>query len=249
MNHETSPQLTRRVFGFSLMPALVRRRLFPKPEESFCGVDFRVMRYGFESSNRRFIVIHGDEDTARDVLTDYMNDHMGAAFLVTGKTRLVEVLGAKLDPNRMFSRVGAEKSLRGLNDGIADTKVAEVLAFLDKDRERLLKRLLPPPGGRIFALHNNRDYSVQDEIAASDRTSIRQPGTPRNFFLCTDPRDYEILAKSPFNVVLQSKADPDDGSLSRLAAKRGVRYINLECAIGDYEGQLQRVRWLEDRLE
>ena len=148
----------------------------------------------------------------------------------------------------MFSRVGAEKSLRGLNDGIADTKVAEVLAFLDKDRERLLKRLLPPPGGRIFALHNNRDYSVQDEIAASDRTSIRQPGTPRNFFLCTDPRDYEILAKSPFNVVLQSKADPDDGSLSRLAAKRGVRYINLECAIGDYEGQLQRVRWLEDRL-
>jgi hypothetical protein len=120
--------------------------------------------------------------------------------------------------------------------------------LLDKEREKLLKQLIPHNGSRLFALHNNRDYSVQDEIAASDQTSIRQPATPRNFFLCTSPADYEVLKQSPFNVVLQSRPDPDDGSLSRLAARRGFRYINLECAIGDYEGQLQRVRWLEDRL-
>ena len=108
--------------------------------------------------------------------------------------------------------------------------------------------MLPPKGGRLFALHNNREYSVQDEVAASDQTSIKQPGLPRNFFLCTDPRDFEILKESPYNVVLQSQPDPDDGSFSRLAARLGVRYINLECAIGEYDAQLERVRWLDAHI-
>ena len=89
---------------------------------------------------------------------------------------------------------------------------------------------------------------MQDELASSDQTSIKQPAQPRNFYLCTDPKDYDLLKQSPFNVVLQSKPDPDDGSLSRLAARRGFRYINLECAIGEYEAQLERVRWLDDHL-
>jgi hypothetical protein len=71
---------------------------------------------------------------------------------------------------------------------------------------------------------------------------------PRNFFLCTNPADFEKLRQSPYNVVLQTQAEPDDGSLSRLAARRGFRYINLECAIGDYAGQIERVKWLEDNL-
>ncbi len=99
-----------------------------------------------------------------------------------------------------------------------------------------------------MALHNNRDYSVNDEIAASDQTSISEPKLPGFFFLCTDAKDYEILKESPYNVVLQSKPDPDDGSLSRLAARRGFRYINLESPVGEYEGQQERLRWMDDRL-
>jgi hypothetical protein len=57
-----------------------------------------------------------------------------------------------------------------------------------------------------------------------------------------------VLKQSPFNVVLQSNPDPDDGSLSRLSARRMFRYINLECAIGEFEAQLQRVQWLDDYL-
>jgi hypothetical protein len=123
-----------------------------------------------------------------------------------------------------------------------------VLDFLGNHREMLLKDLIPPQGSRLFAMHNNRDYSVQDELAASDRTSIKQPDQPRNFFLCTDPKDFDILMQSPYNVVLQSRPDPDDGSMSRLAARRGFRYINLECAIGEYDAQLERVRWLDAYL-
>jgi hypothetical protein len=204
------------------------------------------MRYG--RSPRRFLVIHGDENTARDVLTDYMHDHYGVAYMVTNTGRNVQIEGVTIDPNRMFSRVGAEKSIAALNPGIEAAKRDAALAFLDRERRKLVKRLMPGRGSRLFALHNNRDYSVNDEVEGSDRTSLKEPERPREFFLCTDPRDFDILAKSPFNVVLQTKSEPDDGSLSRLAARLGFRYINLECAIGSYEDQMERVRWLEDRL-
>ena len=233
--------IDRRVFVAGWFPAL-----FPKPEVELSGVAFR--RKSFGHSPRRFIVIHGDEGTARDVLDTYMFDHEGVAYLVSGSERNVDVQGLKIDPNRMFSRVGAEKSIRGLNPGVAEDRLRAALDFLDKERGKALRQLVPPKGSRLFALHNNREYSVQDEIAASDATSIQEPDRPRSFFLCTSPADFEVLKKSPFNVVLQSKEEPDDGSLSRLAARMGFRYINLECAIGDYEGQMARVRWLEDRL-
>ena len=220
--------------------------LWHKPVESLCGVEFRVLRYAH--SSRRFLVIHGDEDTARDVLSAYMNDHNGVAYIVTGKMRTVQMHGMTIDPNRMFSREGAERSLKALNPNINPEQVVDVLGFLDDHREKLLRNLMPPKGSRLFALHNNRDYSVNDELAASDQTSIKQPQLPRNFFLCTDPKDFELLKQSPYNVVLQSKPEPDDGSLSRLAARRGFRYINLECAIGEYEAQLERVHWLDDHL-
>jgi hypothetical protein len=57
------------------------------------------------------------------------------------------------------------------------------------------------------------------------------------------------LATSPYNVVLQrSLPKEDDGSLSRLAAKRGVRYINLEVALGRREKQEEMLVWLESHL-
>ena len=235
----------RRAFLFTLLPASFPA-LFHWPRTKLSGVRFAVRSYAH--SSRRFLVIHGDEDTARDVLNAYMYDHDGVAYIVTGTTRDVEINGVKIDPNRMFTRAGAEVSIRAENTNLDPQRVVNVLDYLDKERGKLLKRLIPPKGGRLFALHNNRDYSVQNEIAASDQTSIKQPTNPQAFYLCTDPHDYAILKESPFNVVLQSKADPDDGSLSRLAARRGFRYINLECAIGDYEGQMERLRWLEDRL-
>lgn len=215
-----------------------------KPVEVLGGVEFKVVRNDSRSP-RRYIFIHGNEDTAREVMELHMQAYEGTAFIVTGKDRYVTVAGLKVDPNRMFSRVGAEKSLRDLNPN-ADPVPA--LDLLDREREKLLRRIIPPAGSRLVALHNNREYSVQSEIAASDETSIKQPGLPRHFFLCTDPKDYAVMKQSPYNVVLQSKPDPDDGSLSRLAAKRGFRYVNLECGLGELEAQLERLRWLENHL-
>jgi hypothetical protein len=46
-------------------------------------------------------------------------------------------------------------------------------------------------------------------------------------------------------VVLQNSAPPDDdGSLSRLAGKQGVRYCNLEVALGKEAIQREMLDWL-----
>jgi hypothetical protein len=237
----TGIPLERRSFLFGWFPFA-----FSGSEVSLAGIRFRVIRHG--RSPRRYLMIHGDEDTARDVLTRYMTDHNGVAYIVTGKQRTVEIRGVKIDPNRLFSRAGADFSIRGLNPGVDVERLIDVLDYLDGERGKLLKHLIPGKGSRLFALHNNRDYSVRDELAASNDTSIKQPAQPRNFFLCTDPKDFGILRQSPYNVVLQTEADPDDGSLSRLAARRGFRYINLECAIGEYDAQMERVKWLDEHL-
>ncbi len=178
-----------------------------------------------------------------------MDMYSGIGYLIDNKDRYVTLEGAKIDPNRLFSRAGAEKSLRDQNPGIAQDRLEAALTFLDRHRAELVKRLEPGRGDLLLALHNNVEYSVQEELAQSDDTSIPQPDRPREFFLCTDPKDFAILRKSPYNVVLQNrKPTQDDGSLSRLAAKQGFRYVNLECGLGEFEAQLERVRWLEDHL-
>ena len=67
--------------------------------------------------------------------------------------------------------------------------------------------------------------------------------------MCTDERDFATLATSPYNVVLQNKKPAvDDGSLSRQAAQRGFRYVNLETTLGYYEAQMERLEWLNQNL-
>ncbi|MDQ2898344.1 MAG: hypothetical protein M3Y07_00915 [Acidobacteriota bacterium] len=214
---------------------------------TLAGIPFQVLRNG--RSHRRYLLIHGDEPTAREVLTIHMETHPGIAYLVAGKERNVPLDVGKLDPNRMFSRIGAEANLKKLNPDWTPEKLARALDFLDDERETLVGRLTPPEGGLLIALHNNRNYSVQDEVADSDRVSIKQPERPREFFLCTDPRDYAVLVKSPYNVVLQNRKPAiDDGSLSRLAAHRGFRYVNLECGVGQFEAQIERLGWADRNL-
>ena len=90
---------------------------------------------------------------------------------------------------------------------------------------------------------------MRDEQPISDAGSIREPDNPHAFFLCTDEEDFRKLATSPYNVVLQKKKPPeDDGSLSRLAAARGVRYVNLEVAMGHSARQKEMLDWLEWNL-
>ncbi len=140
--------------------------------------------------------------------------------------------------------------MKRLNPDWSEEKIRTALDILDRGRPRLAKGLLPPPGGLTIALHNNSEgYSVRDEEPISDAGSIREPGNPHAFMLCTDEGDFRKLVGSPYNVVLQKKAPPqDDGSLSRLAAARSARYINIEVAHGQSSRQKEMLDWLEWNL-
>lgn len=227
----------REFLAFGWLPFLRRKHI------SLAGVRFRILRNGRDQ--RHFLMIHGNEETARAVLTRFMETQEGTAYIIESRTRNVRVDSGEIDPNRMFSRVGAEANLKTLNPTWTEGQLEHALHTLDRGREHLLRSLLPRDHRLIFALHNNSEnYSVADEAPLSDATSLRQPGNPHAFFLCTDPADYAILSQSGYNVVLQhDKPSADDGSLSHVCAQRGVRYLNLEVRLGDGDRQLEMLRW------
>lgn len=215
---------------------------------SLAGARFRIIRNG--RSKRRYLLIHGNEESAREVILRHMQTHEGIAYVVESHTRNIPVESLQIDPNRMFSRTGAEASLKRLNANAAPAAIQHALGELDRHRDKLLHALTPPPAGLTIALHNNSaGYSVTDEVPISDQTSLREPANPHAFFLCTDPHDFDVLKTSPYNVVLQQHGPTvDDGSLSRQAAARGFRYVNLEVGLGHPERQHEMLSWLEWNL-
>ena len=232
--------VSRREFAFAAFPFFWRPR-----RVEMVGVRFRVLKKG--EDRRHFVWIHGNETTAGEVLREHMRHRDGRAFLVENGRRNVPVAGGELDPNRMWSREGAEKNLVTLNPLWNFEQLQAVLDTLDRERQHFLDKLLPQRGELLIALHNNSpSYSVNEEVPISDATSIKQPDRPRAFLLCTDSRDYEVLARGPYNVVLQNRAPKeDDGSLSRLAASRRVRYLNIECPLGDAASQREILGFAE----
>jgi hypothetical protein len=215
---------------------------------ALAGARFRIIREGH--SSRRYLVIHGNEEDARRVLLSHMRSRQGIAYEIEGHTRNVSIEGGVIDPNRMFSRVGAEANLKRLNPDWPADRIQAALNVLDRGSEKLVRALLAPPGGITIAMHNNSEnYSVADEEPISDAGSIREPDNLHAFFLCTAPEDFAVLSRSPYNVVLQQHGPKDDdGSLSRLAAIRGVRYVNLEVGLGHSARQKEMLDWLEWNL-
>ena len=209
----------------------------------------------FESRNpadrkRTYVRIHGNETTAREALVNHLEKRAGSALIVTGQKRNVVVAGGSLDPNRMFTREGAERSYKRLNESWGPAELGKALDWLDAERPKLLTALLPAKGGLLVSVHNNSEgYSVSDEIPISDRYCISRPREPHEFFLATDTRDYDKLAHGGYNAVLQSGLKGDeDGSLSRTCARLGVRYVNLEVGAGNLPMQIEMLAFLEKAL-
>jgi hypothetical protein len=215
---------------------------------SLAGIEFERVASG--ARRRSYLRIHGNEATAREALLAHMEKHSGQALIVTGRERMVTVAGGRLDPNRMFTREGAEKSYRRQNPSWGAAELGEALDWLDGERPKLLAALLPEKGGLLVSVHNNSaGYSVQDEIPISDRTHLPREGDGHEFFLATESRDFEMLARGGHNVVLQNGLKgEEDGSLSRTCARLGVRYVNLEVGAGKLALQIEMLEILERAL-
>ena len=215
---------------------------------SFGGIEFDVVQNG--ESNRRYIWLHGDEQTARMALERHMKTNKGKAFLVTGIVRESEFFGGLIDPNRIFSSKGAKANIQKYNHKWSRAKKEETLEIINKDRGPFLEKVFPNNGGLIVALHNNfKGYNVKKELDKSDAVSIKKDQNPRDFFICTNRADFDILSKSPFNVVLQeSLPKKDDGSLSWAAMRHGVRYVNIETRLGWLSQQTKMLNYIEKNL-
>jgi hypothetical protein len=229
---------------------LVTAGIFPfslfRRDPAIAGIRFREVRRG--TDRRRYIWIHANEQTAREVLENHMSRVDGRAFFIdNGGERNVTIRGGKLDPNRMFSRAGAERNLRALNPIWTPAQLEDVLDELDDDRDSFLRDILPEAGALIVALHNNSpNYSVKDELAISNAVALNDEEHPDEFMLCSVEADFAVLANSGFNALLQDEPQgEDDGSLSRLCALRRIRYVNIEAAQGNAEAQRRMLQWLE----
>lgn len=238
--------LTRRFLlsslGFFLPASLPGRTLRAGP------LQFEVIRRG--NSARRYLHIHGNEETARNVLRDHMRRREGTAFLIRSLERNLPIASGEFDPNRIFSATGAEQNLKRLNPTWTAPQIESALNELALHRDKLIFHLTPPPGGLLVALHNNgRGYSVLTEVPISDQSALNDRENPHDFFLATQQQDFLILARSPYNVVLQNRApQQDDGSFSRVAAARAIRYVNLEVQLGKVDRQKEMLDWLERNL-
>ncbi|MBT3478950.1 MAG: hypothetical protein HOA15_08155 [Candidatus Marinimicrobia bacterium] len=213
------------------------------------GIKFKIIQNG--DGDRRYIWLHGDEQTARMSLENHMKNNEGRAFLVQGNVREADFFGGIIDPNRIFSVEGAKANIQKYNRKWSRAKKAETLEMINRDRDSFLEKILPQNGGLLIALHNNyQGYNMKTEIPLSDEISIKKDQNPRDFFICTDRGDYDILAQSPFNVVLQEKLPKkDDGSLSWAAMRYGVRYVNIETRLGWLSQQKKMLNYLEDHLK
>jgi hypothetical protein len=244
-----NPYSRRDFVALSIAGPLVGWMPWFRPKELALGdARFRIVRN--RRSTRRYVLLNGDEDAARQVLTHHMESQRGTAYLIEGATREVAIAGGKLDPNRMFSRAGAEDSLRSLNPAWNEGQVAAALDLLDSQREKLLDALIPPDRGLLIALGSGAGaQSATDAAATAEQRSLPQPDNPQAFYLCTDPTDYQALAASPYNVVLVRRIRArDDGSLERRAAARDIRFLHIESRPGDDLAQRNMLAWAESHL-
>ena len=214
----------------------------------FAGAKFNLVQNG--DSPNRYIWLHGDEQTARMALEYHIGLYNGLAFFIESETREIPFKSTIVDPNRIFSRDGAYYALRKFKPGWQPGTLKMALDEIDRERESFLDILMPNKNGLLISLHNNfRGYNVHKEKGNSQRISIKKNENPRDFIICTNSSDFEILVSSPYNVVLQNELpERDDGSLSWEALRRNVRYLNIETRLGYLSKQKEMLKYIEDNL-
>ena len=76
----------------------------------FLNVEFKVVKNG--TSPNRYIWLHGDEKTAEMALNSHIKDYPGIAFFIKNEEREIPYKSTIIDPNRLFSRIGAFHALK-----------------------------------------------------------------------------------------------------------------------------------------
>lgn len=252
-------------FILVLLPLVVScakpsKRLLPAVGGSYTIGTTRVatLMHQREGSSLLFFNMHDDENTAVEAALKVIREFGGRVLeLRHSGNRLIEFelegVQQAVDPNRIFTDSGAKASLERYGT-YTPASFDSVRQFADE----ILARYPFPESSVIITVHNNSEdaYSLLSYTAGGDyevdaAETHYQPGSdPDDFFFVTDRYFFEALSAQGYNVVLQDNTNvTDDGSLSVLAARRQIPYINVEAQHGHRRQQAKMIREVYRILE
>lgn len=200
-----------------------------------------------------FVNLHDDENTSILAAVSVI-DSLGGQLIQlkhTGERNIEFRLGKEkfeFDPNRMFTDRGAEASLQRFSrqekgaHKVIRSFADQLVTGLDTDV--------------IFTLHNNSEnnYSAESYLNeyktdASD-VYLNPRKDPDDFYFVTERLFFDALKDRGYNVVLQNnETATDDGSLSVLAARRKIPYINIEAQHGHLAEQIDMLLTIYELFE
>lgn len=203
----------------------------------------------------RYVVLHDNENTASRAARSTLRRHGGVLLeVVHDGDRNVsfehEGKRYRFDPNRIFTPQGTESTLADLSMEPPPPAVRDRVAALG---EAVVALLTSDYDGLIVAVHNNTDqeyaassYLPEADLAdEADRVHLEPGEDPDDFFFTTSQTLFEQARSAGFNAVLQHQRAPtDDGSLSVLAARKGIPYVNAEAQHGHLRKQKRMLEFL-----
>jgi len=206
---------------------------------SFIGSTKVIIQQEDYGPGKLFIHPHANETTALEAARLFAKANGGKIItLIHARTRNIEFTyhgtQCQFDPNRIFTAQGLKKTLEmhGCYDKQSTTIVS---AFAQQF-------LATIPSGKVIAVHNNNSYSLknyfENQPYARDAAAVfyNPKHFYRNFYLVTQVKDFLLFKSLGYNVVLQSSAVSDDGSLSVVLANQ--QYINVEAGYGQLFQQM-----------
>ncbi len=202
----------------------------------------RIFQYG-DLKNMVCINLHDNENTSVEAAKSVLELNGGTLIKVENNDQRVVRFRLRgvtygFDPNRIFSRVGIEQTLKE-NSRTSQWAIEEV----EKFTERLLQ-LIPGNTSCIVALHNNTDeaYSVTTYLSGNQRQhdtkAVHIAGLQDvdDIVFTTDSLLYQKMADNGYNSIWQDNVNVrKDGSLSVYCGEKGIRYINIETQHGKFD--------------
>jgi hypothetical protein len=202
----------------------------------------RVLQYG-DVKNIICINLHDNENTSVEAARSVLELKGGTLIKIENNDQRVvrfkwRGIYYSFDPNRIFSRVGIEQTLKE-NKRTSQLAIEEI----EKFAQRLLQ-LIPDSASCIVALHNNTNeaYSVRTYLSGNARQfdakavfadSVQDID---DIVFTTDSLLYNKMANNGYNSIWQDNLHVrKDGSLSVYCGEKGKRYINIETEHGKFD--------------
>ena len=225
-----------------------RPKLSKRPEATYSETKYTVGSREILVANYNigvdltFVNLHDDENTSIEAAVEVI-DSLGGGLIQLRHTgdRNVEFRldgrAYEFDPNRMFTDLGAKASLERF--GNFSPKAHEVIRnFADRVVAGINSDV-------IFTLHNNSEdnYSAESYLVEYKMDAaavyLNPDQDPDDFYFVTERLFFDALKSRGYNVVLQNNETiTDDGSLSVLAGRRKIPYINIEAQHGHLDEQI-----------